>query len=156
MTFFGLKVSQEDNGPIRVEGEEKSQGLSLAMVSQQCRKMSDETINSNEKFSSQSKSGSLGFLGSTLFPFESFAGRYLQQTGGPPCIQSLVRQIHVPKAVKKRGSTSTFIRPIVSVKFPIVVIVFADDARPNEKGHLGYLSGLVVGPIEKGSIFHVL
>ena len=41
-------------------------------------------------------------------------------------------------------------------RYSPTVMVFADAARPSTDGQLGFLLGLLLGPLEVGSVFHLL
>lgn len=78
--FFGLKVEQDEDGTIMINGDEKLQSIEPCDLSRLRRKNINADLNPFELFSFQSVNGSLGFLGMTVSPFAAFGASHLQQT----------------------------------------------------------------------------
>lgn len=154
--FFGLTVEQEENADIRISAEDKLQDISPYTLTRPRRKSSQEPLTSVELYSFQSVNGSLGFLGMTVSPFAAFASSHLQQTENGPTVQSLVHQSNILKIVQRMGSVSTFVRPEQQETLELAVLIFADAGRPSSCGQLGYVGGLLIGPLCHGSIIHTI
>lgn len=104
----------------------------------------------------QSVNGSLEFLGITVSPFASLAASQLQQTDGAPSVKDLVSQVNVLRSVQKMGTVSLFARPAQNGSYKPTVLIFSDAARPSTNAQIGYLIGLLLGPLELGSNFYLL
>lgn len=72
----------------------------------------------------------------------------------------MVRDIAVQTAMVRKlrqlRSTSTYKRPNAEGTHQLPVLVFADAARPSSHGQLGIITGLLIGDICVGSIYHAL
>ena len=152
--FFGINVEQDESGSVRISAEDKLRDISPHTLTRPRRKASEEPLNAVELFSFQSMNGSLGFLEMTVSPFPAFASSHLQQTDNGPTVQCLVHQSNMLKIVQRMGSGSTFARPARPVQFEIAVLIFADAGRPSTFGKLGYVGGLLIGPLCHGSVLH--
>ena len=59
------------------------------------------------------------------------------------------------KKIKTLGTQSTFRRP-TSRTFDLTVVMFSEASRPSDYGQLGYIGGILFGPLKQGSIFHIV
>lgn len=157
-SFFGLTILQNEDGSIQIRGDEKLNKLEPHPISWLRRKETDEPLNAVEAFSFGSLNGSLGFIGNSASPFCSFATSFLQQRRAKPLVRDLVCQINMLRELKQHGTTVSFIRPTDNSDYQLSILVFSDAGRlkDSDSGQLGFIAGLVVGPIDKHSIFHTL
>lgn len=155
-SFFGLEITQDTDGMIQVSGDEKLLALRPHPISRLRRKEIDERLNAVESFSFGSMNGSLGFIGHTASPFCSFTTSYLQQRRSNPVVKDLIQQCNMLRQLQDLGSTITFRRPDTIGSFPLKVVVFSDAARSNDHGQLAFVAGLVIGEVDKESVFHTI
>ena len=85
----------------------------------------------------------------------SFYSSWLQQRAPNPTILDLTYQISIVKALKKYGTSISYTRPKKG-EYTLSILVFADASKQNDHGQISYLSGLLFGNLESGSVFHVL
>ena len=154
-SFFGLLITQEEDGTITVSAEEKLQAITPHLLSRMRRKEGNDLLNAIEAHSFASINGSMGFLGQNVSPFASFYNSFLQQRRGHTTVHDLIKQGTIVKKLRTLGTQSTFRRP-TSGTFDISVVMFSDAGRPSEHGQLGYIGGILLGPLRQGSIFHTL
>lgn len=131
-------------------------GIQPYCLSRIRRKKNDVVLNSIERFAFQSINGPLAFLGMTVSPFAAFASSNLQRTQNGPTLSDLVRQINLLRSVQKMGTTSWFRRPLIKGTYEMSVVMFGNAARPSNLGKLGYIGGLLIGPLEYRSILHTI
>ena len=153
--FFGLLITQKEDGTISVSAEEKLQAIRTHFLSRQRRKEGNDPLNVIEAHSFASINWSMGFLGQNVSPFASFYNSYLRQRRGMTTVHDLIKQDTIAKKLKTLGTQSTFKRP-TSGTFNLSVVMFSDAGRPSEYGQLGYIGGIFLGPLKQGSIFHIL
>ena len=70
-------------------------------------------------------------------------------------MHDLLKQGTIMNKLKTLGTQSTFRRP-TSGTFDLSVVMFSDAGRPSDYGQLGYIGGMLLGPLKQGSIFHIL
>lgn len=157
-SFFGLNILQDTDGSICIRGDDKLDQLESHPISRLRRKESEEGLNAVELFAYGYLNGSLGFLGNAASPFCDFATSFLQQRRSNPLVKDLVCQMNMVGDLKRLGSTISFQRPIDTAAYELNILVFSDAGRMKDidTGKLGFIAGLVVGPIKEGCIFHTL
>ena len=121
--FFGLLITQKEDGTITVSAEEKLQAITPHLLSRMRRKEGDDHLNAIEAHSFVSINGSMGFLGQNVSPFASFYNSYLQQRRGRTTVHDLIKQSAIVKKLKTLGTQSTFRCPIAGT-FGISVVMF--------------------------------
>lgn len=153
--FFGLLISQDEDGTMVVSAEEKLAAITPHLLSRLRRKEGDDLLNAVEAHRFASINGSIGFLGQNVSPFASFFNSYLQQRRGRTTVHDLIKQASIVKKLKNLGTQSTFRRP-ASGDLDISVVIFSDAGRPSDYGQIGHIGGILLGPLTQGSIFHTL
>lgn len=91
----------------------------------------------------------------TVCPLGAFVTSHLQQKRNSATVRDLAVQRALLNQLRKFGTTSTFKRPSKG-SYKISVLMFADAGRPSEFGQLAFVGGLLIGPLEKGSVLHTL
>lgn len=142
--------------PVQVHADTKLEGIFPHKLSYIRRKQSDDDLNSIELFHYNSANGSIGFVGAHASPFVAFASIYLQKRRNCAKVRDIAIQSSMLKRICELGSISSFKRPTVNNEMQLSVLVFCDVARPSEYGQLGNICGILIGPLQKGSIFHAL
>ena len=151
--FFGLQITQDDHAEITIDADEKLTAIEPAAISRLRRKECDEPLTALERHQYMSINGSMGFLGQNVSPFASFFTSYLQQRNSDLKVSDLVHQINIVKKLKSLSTVSRFRRPSTGTH-EISMLVFSDAGRPSDYGQLGYLAGVLIGDLKKGSVFH--
>ena len=154
--FFGLVIEQEDTGTIRLSADDKLHAVSPHTLTRLRRKSPEDNLNSVELFSYQSINGKLGFLGTTVSPFASFTSSHLQQAKGSATVHDLVKQNTMLKVVKQYGTVTKFSKIVSRGPYQLTVAIFSNAGRPSEYGQLGYVGGLLIGPLSQGSHMHTI
>ena len=95
-------------------------------------------------------------MGTCSSPFCSFYASHLQQRVPYTKVHDLITQINTVKLLKKLGSTIAFKRPEDKNDYRLSIVSFADASRPSDHGQLGLVTGLLIGELEQGSIFHTI
>eukprot|EP00171_Calliarthron_tuberculosum_P022021 IDg22021t1 len=96
------------------------------------------------------------WIGTAASPFCAFASSYLQQKVSNVKVRDLITQINMTRKLKSLGTAIKFKRPMDSKKYDVSIVTFSDASRSNESGQIAYISGLLIGDLQMGSIFHTL
>lgn len=155
-SFNGLNICQMDDCSITVSCDERLMSIEPYPITRLRRKQIDEPLNEIELASFRSLNGMLGWIGITASPFCAFASSHLQQKLPNAQVRTLVAQTNMLRQLKKLGTVSQYKRPDTKGQLSISIMVFADAGRSNENGQLGFIAGLLIGPLAAGSVFHVL
>lgn len=76
--------------------------------------------------------------------------------GVPTSALIAAMQPNIVRKLKRLGTFICYPRPTDTSNYELTVLGFADASKPNEYGQIGVLTGLLVGKLEQGSIFHSL
>jgi len=87
-------------------------------------------------------------------PFCSFYSSYLQQKAPDTTVSNVVEQINVLCKLKRFGTVISYPRPTDRGKYELLILVFADAAKPGDHGQIGVPTGLLVSELKNNSIFH--
>lgn len=68
----------------------------------------------------------------------------------------LVSQNNILRKLKSIGSVINYPTRKDKTGYDLSVLAFADASKPNEYGKIGILIDLLVGPLNNGSIYHVI
>lgn len=68
----------------------------------------------------------------------------------------LVEQTDILRLLKKLCTVISYPRPITQSSYELSILVFADASRIDDVGQLGVLTGLLLGPMKKDSLYHMI
>lgn len=156
MRYFGIKTIQHEDFSIATNADDKLEAIDECYISRNRRKESAQPINAIERSSFVSINSSIGWIRTTACPICTFYSSYIQQKTPYTQVHHLVEQTFIIRRLKKLGSTILYLRPDDEKEYELSVFVFADASRVDDAGQLGVVTGLLVVPMEKGSIYHVL
>lgn len=156
MLFNGMNITCDEESTLTVDADTKIAALEPLLLDRCRRKNIEDQANAIEISGFRSVNGSIGQIGSTASPFCSFSSSILQQKIPNLKVKSIVEQVTHVRNLKKFGSMIKFKRPSEKGPFDLSIVVFSDASRGNDAGQLGYLSGLLIGPFQEGSVFHTL
>lgn len=88
--------------------------------------------------------------------FCSFYASYLQQKAPNTTDAHMVEQINILGKFKRLGTTVLYPRSFAKSEYEMSILACSDAARPHDYGQIGILIGLLVGPLMKDSIFHLI
>jgi len=154
--FFGITIHHADDFTIQIHANDKLTACEAYPISRARRKDQTDLLDALERKAYRSLNSSLGWIGVGLSPFCAHAASYLQQKGANPTVADLVTQINMLRLLKKYGTSITFQRPSAKGNYPVSLVTFADASRPSDHGQLGTISGLLIGDLKRGSVFHTL
>ena len=154
--FYGLRIEQDESLDITVHADHKLEALDAFPISRPRRKDMQEALNAMEKKSFNSVNSSLRWLGIAASPLCAFYASYLQQCAPSATLSDLVVQINTLRALKKYGSTIHYTIPPPGSTVDASILVFSDAGRKVDRGQISVLSGLLLGDVKKGCVFHAL
>ena len=155
LKFFGSEIVQSAEFEIEFHSDEKLNAIDPYVITRSRRRECDSILTSVESKWFNSINGSLGFIGSMTFPIASFFTSHLQQRRAVPNVQDLALQNNLLKQAKRLGSCIKFGLPSES-ELPVSLLMFSDAARPNERGQLGFIGGLLLGEFDVNSVIHIV
>lgn len=154
--FYGLQLIQDEKFFVTIHADQKLDGITPHHTSHFRRKQAEDDLNAMEQFHYNSVNGSIGFIGVHASPIAAFVFSYLQQKRNSAKVCDIAIQRSMLKKLCTIGSVSSYTRPELGSQLQLSVLVFCDAARPSDYGQLGTLGGLLLGQLQKGSLFHVL
>ncbi len=154
--FYGVMVSQSENGDIEIDMKDKIDALQPHSVLRARRRDLDANLTSIEQRSFWSLNGQLCFMGMMASPVASFYSSYLQQSFHIAKVKDLLKETRLIKCVKEFGGRIFYPRPPSQEDHTVRIVSFGDAARPHERGQLGHITGLLLGPLQASSAFFVL
>ena len=154
--FFGINVEQAEDYTIKTDADDKLNGLTEYFLTRARRKQFGSGLTKIEMDHFASINSSLGWIGTAASPFASFYASFLQQKTPDTNISHLIEQINTVKKLQRTGSTICYTRPKDKKDYSLTVLAYADASKPNEYGQLGIIVGLLVGELQKDSIFHAI
>lgn len=92
----------------------------------------------------------------TVSPFASFAASCLQQTDGSAKVKEVIKQLNILSNTKEFGTVSQFRLPKTPGEYYPSILVLSDAARRSDCGQLEFIPGLLLAPVKKGSVFHLI
>ena len=156
LKFYGLDVTQRNDLSITVTCDEKVNTLEPYPISKTRRKQTSDKLNDVEKHEFMSINSSLGWLGIAASPFCALYASYMQQRLPNATVEELLSQSRHLRNLQKLGTSIHYARPPRGSTVSLSVVVFSDASRTDDRGQLAYLAGVLIGPLQKGSIFHTL
>lgn len=156
LRFYGLDITQHDDYTSSIKGDEKLTALESVPLTRSRRREINEQMNEIEKSSFMSVNSSLNWLGITASPLCSFYASFLQQRLPLNTVANLTLQSAVLRKLKRFGTTITYTNPPRNKHYNVSVVVFADAGRIEESAQISTLSGVLIGPLEKGSVYYTL
>ena len=154
--FYGLHVTQHEDFSIAVSCDDKLNGIVPHVLSNFRRKQADEKMNDIEMNRFNSINGSIGYIGVHACPIACFVSSYLQQRKVTPTVSNISVQESLLRNLKRAGTVTRYVSPKSSKTHNLSVPVFSDAVKPNTHGQLGFVSGILFGKLEEGSIFYAL
>lgn len=109
--FNGLQISQDEDGKISVDADEKLNSLRATTIDRCRRKQYEETANDVELYGFRSIAGSLGWIGVTASPFCALAASTMQQKGPGLSLKNIIDQGKRLKMLQNLGTSSSSKRP---------------------------------------------
>lgn len=155
LRFYGLRITQDDDMSSSIDGDEKLTSIEMNNVSRARRGNPDAPLSAYERSDYLSVCASINWLGMTTSPLCAFYSSFLQQKLPDNKVTLLALQSHVLRKLKMIGTSSVYPPPPMK-SISVSVVVFADAGRIEDHGQLSYLTGLLLGPLDKGSHFYVL
>lgn len=154
MRFFGTNLVQHEDMSVNINADDKLASIFEYKLSRQSRKQMDSKTNELETKSFMSINSTLGWIGSSCSPLCSFYSSYLQQKLPDLKVRHSVEQNNIVKKLQKQGSSIHYSRPPLNTELELSVAVFADASKSDENGQLGIITGLLIGDMKEGSVFH--
>lgn len=155
LRFYGMNIVQNEDMTCSIDANDKLSALEPYPITRLRRRQTEEPLNSVEKSAFMSLNSSLGWLGLAASPFCAFYASHLQQKLPKATVSVLTLQANALRTLKKLQTFICYPRP-VGGSHSVTIAIFADAGRLTDHGQLSYISGLLLGPLQKGSIFHVL
>ena len=156
LRYFGFNIVQYEDYTVVIDGDDKLGALSAQPLSRLRRKQLDHVLNDVEKSGFSSLNSSLGWLGLTVSPFCAAYASRLQQLLPGVRVSDLTKQVNCLRQLKKLGSVIKYTRPFDEKDYQISVLVFCDAGRSTENARLSVISGLLIGSMESGSVYHAV
>ena len=153
--FFGMTITQSDDYVITIHADDKLESMQPFPLTRLRRKEIDDALNDVELSAFRSLNSSIGWMGIAASPFCALTASYLQQKGPHPTVRDLVTQTNMLRTLKRLGSVIKFKTPSRG-EYDLSILLFADASRRIDHGQIGYLSGLLFGPIGEGATFHLM
>ena len=154
--FYDLKIYQDSDMVVTVSSEKKMDDVTEMSVHRSRRKQSDERLNEIERSHYQSINGKLCWIGVISSPFCAFAASYLQQKSPNATVSDLVVQNTLIRDVQVLGTVTKYVRPEDRGRIFLNIVCFADASKTDDKGQLGMVTGLMIGELSTGAVFHSL
>ena len=156
LRYFGFNVIQYDDYTTVIDGDDKLSALEPPPLSRIRRKAVDDKLNEVEKSAFSSLNSCIGWLGTTVSPFCAASASRLQQCLPDVRVSDMIKQKAALQQLKKLGSAIKFQCPSDNKAYGLSVLVFADAGRPNDSAQLSVICGLLIGPLDEGSVYHTV
>lgn len=89
-------------------------------------------------------------------PFCSFYASYVQQKITNLKAPNLIEDQNIVKELKQNESTIAYPTQNDSIQYPASVLVFADASKSEAHGHVGDLTGLLIGGLKENAMYHCI
>jgi len=155
LRFYGLMITQDEDCSSTIHGDEKLNALEPYPLSRVRRRQVDQHMSSIETSAYMSINSSLGWLGITSSPLCGLYSSLLQQRLVERKVQNVIDQSNAFRMLKKFETVTKY--PTMATGFKeILLVIFADAGRRIDHGQLCFISGILIGPLQRGSRFYVI
>lgn len=156
LRFFGLNIVQHEDFSCSIDGDEKLGKIEPYPLSRVRRRQSDEVLNAIERSAFMSINASIGWLGITTSVLCAFHSSSLQQKLPNARVSSLMSQVAALNQLKRYGTLASYVCPPADVSSDVTLVAFADASHSAAASQLCFVTAIVFGKIQQGSVIHIM